>query len=104
MLDDIDQQLRNASSGPATRFRHVEASKILGALGLPADRSSVDILSAFGRGWTLPQPSRAFAAVGGGGVVITGDVHVHGVQDVNAFEDAMVKAGRGKAHQRRGAR
>jgi hypothetical protein len=47
-------------------------------------------------------PTQQFALAGG--VTVHGDVHVHGIQDVKAFEEALMKRSKQRAHPRRSTR
>jgi hypothetical protein len=51
-------------------------------------------------------PSRAGdldRSIAAAGITINGGVHLHGVQDVPAFENALTKRGKQRAHRRRGS-
>jgi hypothetical protein len=81
----------------------VSAAKVAGMLGVGGDRQALMILSALGRGGTLPGGGKAFTA-GRGGVVVNGNVHVHGVTNTRQFTDELEKQNRGRPANRRGAR
>jgi hypothetical protein len=105
ILDGIDQQLKDRQT--RTRFRSIDPSGFVNSLGLnlsPAAKRRLEAgLSTFGPRLTVPGAS-SLAFAGAGGVVIHGDVHVHGVQDVKGFENDLVKRNRGRPKVRRGAR
>lgn len=101
ILADLDQQLKD-HAGDQTKFRHASTSAILAGLGLSGDqlRAVRTRLATVGAGGTVPGASSpAYASAG---VVIAGDVHVHGVQDPRKFEEHMRKRARSRPVQRRG--
>jgi hypothetical protein len=96
-----DQQKQKlGTTMTATPFQHYDPATLAALVGLPGDRRAEAVLAQIGRGGTLPTRSGQFT----GGVTIAGDVHVHGVQDVQGFENAMTKVARRQPHTRRGAR
>jgi hypothetical protein len=102
-IADANQTLGEQTKAATTKFQHLDPHRIAAMLGLGASRYAETIIAMIGRGGTFPGGTAAFATAGGG-VHIHGDVHLHGVQDVPAFENEMIKQGRGQPHTRRGSR
>jgi hypothetical protein len=102
----------NKREGDQTKFRHMSSSRIVDALGLnlsPTERARLrQGLTQMGAGGAVPHQGLQFSgagarpAIGGGGVVITGTVNVHGVTDIREFERVMTKRAKSRAHTRRG--
>jgi hypothetical protein len=108
-LDPLKQGTANANLAWA-QFHKVSAKGLADVLGLrlsDVQRRRLDeVVAAMGRNGTVPGVSSpAFASAGarGGGIVITGDVHIHGVQDPGRLEDAFHKRAKQRPHRRRGA-
>lgn len=91
-----------------TTFAKRSPDAFISALGLklsPAQtRRLRGALAAAGPNLTLPQSSGQYAGAGATGVVITGPVHVHGVQDIKHLEEQLTKRAKQRPHVRRGAR
>jgi hypothetical protein len=103
MYKDIRDKLKS-HQGDQTKFRHMSSTAFVDSLGLNltgAQRRAIEArFSTVGRGYTAPGgTSHQFT----GGVTITGDVHVHGVQDIAGFENQIVKRAKARPHTRRGA-
>jgi hypothetical protein len=89
--------------------RVVSSEQVLASLGLrlgPAqERHALQMISMYGRGgghWRAPPGGRSPAFGAGRGVVVNGDVHVHGVQDIGKLENQLAKRQGARAHVRRG--
>lgn len=89
--------------------RVISSEQVLASLGLrlgPAqERHALQMLSMYGRGgghWRLPPGGRSPAFAAGRGVVVNGDVHVYGVEDIGKLENKLTKRQAARAHVRRG--
>jgi hypothetical protein len=103
MLADIRRQLKD-HQGEMSKWAHTTNQKIVEGLGLSPQqrRQLTQRLATIGPGMTVPpHHSRQFV---GGGVVITGPVHIHGVQNPKQFEDHFTKRQAARPQLRRGAR
>lgn len=101
ILADLDQQLKQ-HAGDRTKFRHANTARLLAGLGLSPDelRAVRARIATIGPNGVVPAGrSVAFA---GAGVVITGPVHVHGVQNPRQFEENMHKRAQSRPNRRRG--
>jgi hypothetical protein len=108
-LDPLKQGAGKANLAWA-QFHKVSAQGLEDVLGLRLSdtqrRRLNEVVAAMGRHGTVPGlSSMAFATAGaaGGGIVVNGDVHVHGVQDVGRFEDALTRRAKQRPHRRRGS-
>jgi hypothetical protein len=104
MFTSIRDKL-SGSIGTQTKFQHLSSQKFVESLGLnltPEQKRAIEArFSTIGAGGTAPRATGQFAAAGG--VTITGPVHVHGVQDIGQFENAITKRAKARPHTRRGA-
>jgi len=98
-INDLNKKGTDAEIA-ATRFVRRDPAKLAAMLGLGGNQYATAMLAAYGRGGTLPSRGGQFAGTG----VYVANQHIYGITDVNQFENAMTKQGRGKAHNRRGAR
>lgn len=109
MLDDIDQQLRDRQKTAPVGFKQGSPNKLASLLlpgGSAAERRALAArLSQIGPGGTVRTGrSAAFAGAGAtGGIVIHGDIVVHGVQNVRELEDNLARRASQRARVRRGA-
>jgi hypothetical protein len=109
MLDDIDLQLKDRAGPGQVGFKQ-GSPNTLAALLLPggsvAERRRLAAgLSQIGAGGSVRTGrSAAFSGAGaGGGIVITGTVNIHGVQNVRELEDNLARRASQRARVRRGA-
>jgi hypothetical protein len=103
MYKDIRDKLKS-QQGNQTKFAHLSSQKFVDSLGLNLTRAQRRVIEAqfstVGAGGTVPG---AHSTQFGAGITIHGGVHVHGVQDVAALENQLVKRAKARAHTRRGA-
>lgn len=108
MLADIDRQLAEKKGGPfRSKFRVVDADKVLANLGLSRDqiRAASQRLASLGPGSTMSTGGRAaFGApvAGGGGMVFTGPITVV-ANDPDVFMRKLQNKARRRATQTTGA-
>jgi DNA-binding FrmR family transcriptional regulator len=107
ILATTRQQLQQGAGGDVTRFRHASSEAILAALGpgltSAQRRRALAALSMVGAGGTVPGLHSQSFALAGAGVVVNGDVHVHGVTNTKQLEQELTKRSKGRPHTRRGA-
>lgn len=105
-IDQMYQSIRDklkSHTGDQTQFQHISSQKFVESLGLNltgAQKRAIESrFATVGAGGTVPGGhSGQFT-----GVVISGDVHVHGVHDIKAFENEIAKRAKARPHTRRGA-
>jgi hypothetical protein len=99
----LDALAGKGQAGDQARFARTSTARLLGGLGLdPAQTRALRArLTQVGPGGTVATGSRAFSLAGG---VTIHTVNVHGVQDVAAFENELVKRASKRPVVRRGAR
>jgi hypothetical protein len=104
LLDGINDELKSASGDRRTKFRVLDAGKLLGGLGLSPDqlRAARGRIAQIGRDGRVPRAGGAFGVAPAGAVIVNGGVHLHGVQDVKGLADALDKHGKQRSGTRRG--
>ena len=106
ILDKYDQ-LGEKTKSSLSVFRHASAANIVASLGGDLTRAQrlrlETAIRGIGPGGSVPS-GQLLAFSAGHATVINGGVHLHGVQDVPAFEGELVKRSQARGHVRRGSR
>lgn len=107
ILADFWNQLNKGNKGDVMKFQRESTQQLVKRLGwnlTPQQTAQLrTAIAVRGPRGEAPTPG-AQGALAGAGVVIQGDLHLHGVQDVPGMENQLHKRAKGRPATRRGAR